>query len=245
MSHFQHITAAILAGGTGTRLRSVVADRPKVLALVGGKPFLAHLLDQLVAQGISKVVLCTGYLGEQVQAHFGENYRGMKLFYSREDQPLGTGGAIIQAMPLLQSETILVLNGDSYCRTDLQASLTWHRRKQAWGTLVLAQVAQVGRYGQVQTDAEGRIEKFCEKGAAEGPGWINSGIYWFERTALAKFTAGQPLSLERDVLAAWVGQGLYGYAQKGPFLDIGIPEDYARAEHFFATLHEPTAAIPV
>lgn len=245
MSHPSHITAAILAGGTGTRLRSVVADRPKVMAQVGGKPFLEHLLNQLVAQGISKVVLCTGYLGDQVEAFFGRSYLGMHLYYSREDQPLGTGGAIIQALPLMQSETLLVLNGDSYCRTDLQASLAWHRRKQARGTLVLAQVAQVGRYGQVQTDAEGRIEKFCEKGGAEGPGWINSGTYWFERAALAKFTAGQSLSLERDVLASWVGQGLYGFAQKGPFLDIGIPEDYAQAEQFFATLHELKSAIPV
>jgi NDP-sugar pyrophosphorylase family protein len=245
MSNLQHIMAAILAGGTGTRLRSVVADRPKVLAQVGEKPFLAHLLDQLVAQGLSTVVLCTGYLGDQVEAFFGESYLGIHLSYSREDQPLGTGGAIIQALPMLQSETLLVLNGDSYCRTDLQVSLAWHRQKQARGTLVLAQVAQVGRYGQVQTDAEGRIEKFCEKGGAEGSGWINSGIYWFERAALAKFTAGQSLSLERDVLAAWVGQGLYGFAQKGPFLDIGIPEDYARAEHFFSNLHELNSATSV
>jgi len=242
MSDLQHITAAILAGGTGTRLRSVVADRPKVLAQVSGKPFLAHLLDQLVAQGISKVVLCTGYLGDQVQAFFGESYRGIHLYYSREDHPLGTGGAIVQALPLLTSETILVLNGDSYCRTDFQASMDWHRRRRARGTLVLAHVEQGDRYGRVQTGADGSIEKFCEKGGAQGPGWINSGIYWFERAALVDLPAKGVLSLERDVLAVWVGQGLYGFSQPGPFLDIGIPEDYARAERFLATLHEPVSA---
>ena len=238
MSSLRNITAAILAGGLGTRLRSVVANRPKVLALVGGKPFLAYLLDQLAAQGLSQVVLCTGYLGDQVQAYFGESYRGMHVLYSFEDRPLGTGGAIVQALPLLASETILVLNGDSYCRTDFQASLGWHRQHRARGTIVLAQVEQVSRYGQVQTGPDGSIAKFCEKHGAQGPGWINSGIYWFERAALADLPLREPLSLEGDVLAAWVGQSLYGFSQAGPFLDIGIPEDYARAERFLAAISE-------
>jgi NDP-sugar pyrophosphorylase family protein len=223
----------------------VVADRPKVLAPVGGKPFLAYLLDQLLTQGIAQVVLCTGYLGDQVQAFFGDNYRSLHLFYSPEDLPLGTCGAVMQALRLLTSETILVLNGDSYCRTDLSASLSWHRQHRARGTLVLAQVEQGGRYGQVQTAADGSIEKFCEKGGAAGAGWINSGIYWFERSALLGLPAKKPLSLERDVLAVWVGQGLYGFPQPGPFLDIGIPEDYARAEQFLAVLNQPRSAISV
>ena len=243
MNLLHDITAVILAGGTGTRLRSVVADRPKVLAPVGGKPFLAHLLDQLLEQGVQKVVLCTGYQGEQVQDYFGDSYQGISLNYSREDRALGTGGALLQARPLLDSDSVLVLNGDSYCRTDLQASLASHRQRCARATIVLARVGDGRRYGRVEFAADGRIERFCEKDGAPGAGWINSGIYWFERTALSNLPRREPLSLERDVLEGWVGEGLYAYPQSGPFLDIGIPEDYARAVKFMAEIHEPISAM--
>ena len=233
------LNAVILAGGTGTRLRSVVADRPKVLASVAGKPFLAHLLDQLADQGISKVVLCTGYLGNLVEEYFRDKHREISLVYSREDRPLGTGGAIVNALPLLSSDTVLVLNGDSYCQTDLCASLDYHREKQARATLVLVRVKDGSRYGRVNFAIDGRIEKFCEKSGSPTAGWINSGVYWFERSELAKLPQQAPLSLERDVLGAWVGRGVYGFTQTGPFLDIGIPEDYARAEHFHAAIRSP------
>lgn len=246
MNKLSQITAAILAGGAGTRLRSVVADRPKVLALLGGKPFISYLLDRLAAQGVGKVVLCTGYMGEQVQDQLGESYQGMQLLYSREEQPLGTGGAIIQALPLLTSDTILVLNGDSYCETVLPASLEWHQDRQARATVVLAHVDEGARYGQVQINSEGRIERFCEKNPTYiGGGWINSGVYWFEREVLAGLPAGRALSLEKEVLGAWSGDGLYGYREYGRFLDIGVPEDHARAERFLTVVHEPIAGLVV
>ncbi len=240
MSKLSHITAAILAGGTGTRLRSVVADRPKVLAALGGRAFITYLLDRLATQGIGKVVLCTGYLGEQVQELLGDDYRGMQLCYSREAQPMGTGGAIVQALPLLASETVLILNGDSYCETDLPASLEWHQSRQARVTLVLARVEDSARFGRVETAADGRIKRFCEKDpTAVGGGWINSGVYWFEREVLAGLPAGRSLSLEKEVLGSWTGDGLYGYQDAGRFLDIGVPEDHARAEQFLAEVHSP------
>jgi len=226
------LNAVILAGGTGSRLRSVVADRPKVLASVAGKPFIEHLLNQLADQGISKVVLCTGYLGNLVEEYFGDKHREISLVYSKEDRPLGTGGAIFNALPLLSSDTVLVLNGDSYCKTDFRASLDYHRQKQARATLVLVRVKDGSRYGRVDFAVDGLIEKFCEKNGLPTAGWINSGVYWFERSELAKLPPKSPLSMELDVLRAWVGQGIYGYTQTGPFLDIGIPEDYSRAEHF-------------
>ena len=243
MNSLSHVTAAILAGGTGTRLRSVVADRPKVLAPLGGKAFIAYLLDRLAAQGIKKVVLCTGYLGEQVQDLLGDDYRGMQLVYSREENPLGTGGAMVQALPQLTGKTILVLNGDSYCATDLRASLQWHLARRARSTLVLAHVEQVARFGRVELATDGRILRFCEKDpAATKGGWINSGVYWFEREFLAGLPTGRPLSLEKEVLGSWVGGGLYGYEDHGKFLDIGVPEDYARAERFLAEVHAPLMA---
>jgi NDP-sugar pyrophosphorylase family protein len=234
----------ILAGGAGTRLRSVVADRPKVLALLRGKPFIAYLLDRLVLQGIPKVVLCTGYLGEQVRDLLGENYHGMQLLYSREEQPLGTGGAIMQALPLLDSGTILILNGDSYCDTDFATSFAWHRDHQARATLVLAHVEDGARYGQVEIGPDGRINRFCEKNTATaGGGWINSGVYWFAREFLAGLPAGRPLSLEKEVLGAWTGEGLYGFKDSGRFLDIGVPDDYARAERFLDEVHTPIVGL--
>src|SRR5437899_2628493 len=109
------LSAAILVGGLGTRLRGIVADRPKVLAEVRGRPFLAYLLDQLVASGFQDVVLCTGYRSEQVKEVFGDGYGPLRIVYSEETVPLGTAGALRLALPLLQSETILVMNGDSFC----------------------------------------------------------------------------------------------------------------------------------
>jgi NDP-sugar pyrophosphorylase family protein len=238
-----HVTAVILAGGAGTRLRTVIADRPKALAPVAGKPFLAHLLDQLSGQGVRQAVLCTGYLGDQVEACFGRNFHGLTLAYSSEERPLGTAGAIRHALPQVDSDPLLVLNGDSYCETDLAASLAWHCQRRARATLVLAHVDEGSRFGRVETAADGRIVAFQEKSGAENPGWINSGVYWFERSIFASLPSGQPCSLERDLLAVWRGPGLYGYRQPGRFLDIGIPQDYARAEEFLAGVAAPAAAL--
>jgi NDP-sugar pyrophosphorylase family protein len=240
MKQLSQVTAAILAGGAGMRLRTVVADRPKVLASLGGRAFITYLLDRLAAQGIGKVVLCTGYLGEQVQDLLGGDYRGMPLCYSREAQPMGTGGAIVQALPLLVSANVLVLNGDSYCATDLAASFAWHRHHQARATLVLAHVEQCARFGRVEVALDGRIQRFCEKDAtATGAGWINSGVYWFEREVLAALPSGRPCSLEKELFGSWSGEGLYGYYDHSRFLDIGVPDDYARAEQFLAEVHSP------
>jgi NDP-sugar pyrophosphorylase family protein len=244
MNMLSQITAVILAGGTGTRLRSVVADRPKVIANLGGRPFIAYLLDRLAVHGIRQVVLCTGYLGDQVQNLLGDQYQGMQLLYSREEQPLGTGGAIVQALPMLTSRTVLILNGDSYCETDLRASFEWHQAREARATLVLAHVEQSARFGRVEIGADGRIECFCEKSLTDtGPGWINGGVYWFEREVLSVLPTGRQLSLEREVLGSWVGEGLYGYRDYGRFLDIGVPEDYVRAERFLSEVHKPNTGV--
>lgn len=244
MNNISQVTAVILAGGAGTRLRSVVADRPKVLAPLHGRPFITYLLDRLVAQRIKKTVLCTGYMGDQMKEALGDNYHGMQLLYSHETQPLGTGGALAQALPLISSQTILVMNGDSYCDTDLRTSFEWHQDREARATLVLAHVEQGARYGRVELGEQGRIERFCEKNPAlTGGGWINSGVYWFQREVLAALPAGRALSLEKDVLGAWSGEGLYGYRDYGRFLDIGVPEDYARAEKFLADVHEKVSAM--
>jgi len=129
MQVISDITAVILAGGLGTRLQPVVPDKPKVLVEVLGRPFLVYLLDQLVSLGLHKVVLCTGYKGDKVQECFGGAYRSLRLLYSREDEPLGTGGALRLALPCFSSDTILVMNGDSYIDADLGTYLDWFFQK--------------------------------------------------------------------------------------------------------------------
>ncbi|MBI1924859.1 nucleotidyltransferase family protein [Candidatus Poribacteria bacterium] len=229
-----NVTAAILAGGLGTRLRSVVADRPKVLAEIQGRPFLAYLLDQLAVAGVRDVVLCTGYMGEQVQAMFGDSYGCLRLVYSQESSPLGTAGALRLALPLFKSTSVLVMNGDSFCETDLKAFWTWHCARDAEATLLLTQMPDTRRYGRVHLDADGLVSRFDEKNDKRGCGWINAGIYLIHHRLLLTIPKSGAVSLEREVFPAWIERGLYGYPSEGRFLDIGTPEAYAIAERFFA-----------
>jgi len=227
------VTAVILAGGLGTRLRSVVADRPKVLAEVRGRPFLAYLLDQLTAAGVSDVVVCTGYLGDQLEAAFHDSYRGTSLRYCREPLPLGTAGALRLALPMVQSDPVLVMNGDSFCHADLNDLYRWHHARKARATLLVTEVSDTRRYGRVHVDAHQRVRRFEEKGEMPGPGWINTGIYLLTQEVLRAIPTDAAVSLEREVLPAWIDRGLYAYPGDGVFLDIGTPEAYARAEQFF------------
>lgn len=228
------LTAVILVGGLGTRLRSVVVDRPKVLAEVKGRPFIAYLLDQLAAAGIDRVVLSTGYLGEQVQKLLCDTYRDLDLVYSQELVPLGTAGALRRALPLFNSDPVLVMNGDSYCHANLQALLDWHVARNAQASLLLTEVPDTHRYGQVWTDKDGLIRRFTEKSDEGGPGWISAGVYMLSHRVLEAIPEGRTVSLEQEVFPVWIGRGLYGYRGEGSFLDIGTPEAYAVAPSFFA-----------
>jgi D-glycero-alpha-D-manno-heptose 1-phosphate guanylyltransferase len=228
-------TAVILAGGFGTRLSSVVADRPKVLAEINGRPFLEYLFDQLSAAGIRGAVLCTGYLGQQVQETFGHSYREiLQLNYSREMEPLGTGGALRLAASSLRSDVVLVMNGDSYCHTDLKTFWDRHHSTGAAATLLLARVPDTKRYGSVEVAPDGRVLRFAEKLDESKPGCINAGVYLISSQMLTSIPPNVPVSLERDVFPAWIDQGLYGFSGGDRFLDIGTPETFAAARKFLA-----------
>jgi D-glycero-alpha-D-manno-heptose 1-phosphate guanylyltransferase len=227
------MTAAVLAGGLGTRLRSVVDDRPKVLAQVHARPFLMFLLDQLAAADFRSVVLCTGYLGEQIQRTFGETYKCLRILYSQEPKPLGTGGALRFALPQITSDPVLVLNGDSFCGIDLKSYVRWHGDRRATASIVLTRVLCSERYGSVKLDQEARITNFSEKQQCIGPGWINAGIYMLDRHLLTSIPEEGTVSLEHDVFPRWTGRGFYGYYSPAHFLDIGTPEDFSNAEQFF------------
>ena len=230
------LTVAVLAGGMGTRLRSVIPDRPKVLAPAGGRPFLSWWFDALDAQGFRDVVLCTGYRAGQVRDSFGSVHRNLRLRYSAEEEPLGTAGALRHALELFRSEPVLVLNGDSFCDVDLSAFCHNHRQSGLRASLVLARVEDTSRFGSVQFQSGGRIEAFREKISRAEPGWINAGVYLFSRELLAALPAKQSLSLERDVLPHWIPDGINTFHGAGKFLDIGTPESLAQAEDFFLSL---------
>jgi NDP-sugar pyrophosphorylase family protein len=233
------LTVAILAGGLGTRLRPVVSDRPKVLAEVGGRPFLAWWLDTLDRQGFRDVVLCAGYRAEQLSQALGSRRGAVTLRYSVEPQPLGTGGALRHALPFLQSDPVLVLNGDSFCDVDLRAFLSEHLASRARVSLVTAWVEDAARFGRVTVRPDGTVQDFREKSNEEGSAWINAGIYLVARELLGALSEARNISLERDLLPIWVTQGIRNYPATGPFLDIGTPESLAQAEAFFASLRRP------
>ena len=233
------LTAVVLAGGLGMRLRSVMADRPKVLAQVRGRPFLAYLLDQLVAAGIRYAVLCTGHLSGQISAEFGDAYGSLELAYSPEQFPRGTAGALRLALPLFASEPVLVMNGDSFCGVDLKAFWASHQSRGANASLLLTEVPGVAMYGRVRVDNDGSVLRFDEKGGEEGPGWVNAGIYLLNRRLLSTIPTGEVVSLEREMFPSWIGRKMYGFQSAGPFIDIGTPERYEAAARFFAI--EPRA----
>jgi len=233
MKNLSQVTAAILAGGLGTRIRPIIGERQKILAAVDGRPFVTFLLDQLAAVRVKRVVLCTGYLGEQVRETLGEVYSSMDLVYSQEPSPLGTGGALCQALPFLNTETVLAMNGDSFCETNLEALYAVHRLRGAKATILLQEVLDPGRFGRVQTDEVGAIIGFDEKGCSSGPGWINGGIYFLAHSFLEAIPQGEKISLEQDIFPAWIGRGFFGFRSHGRFLDMGTPESYATADLFF------------
>ena len=234
MTKLDEVSAVILVGGPGTRLQSVIADRPKVLAAVSGKPFLAYLLDQISAAGIRHTILCVGYLGEQVKAVFGNSYAEMSLTYSQEKVLLGTGGALRLALPLIKAEAFIAMNGDSFCDVDLKDLWIWHHAHQANATMVLTPKADTTRYGCVSLSVDGSINSFEEKGSSTGAGWVNAGIYVFNSENLQTIPVEKIVSLEYNVFPRLIGQRLYGYQSQGRFLDIGTPESYAQADSLFS-----------
>jgi NDP-sugar pyrophosphorylase family protein len=226
--------AVVLAGGFGTRLRPVIGNHPKSMAVVAGKPFLEYLLHWLRKQDIREVVLCVGYRWQEVQEALGDGASmGIHLEYSVEDSVLGTAGALKNAEGFFKG-TFLALNGDSYIDMKLSEMIEFHYRKQAIVTLALVPMDDASRYGTVKLDAKGRIRAFEEKqrGGAHG-GLINAGIYVLEPTILSRIPAGRQVSIEREIFPALVAEhaSIYGFPVQGYFVDIGTPEAYFRSQN--------------
>jgi D-glycero-alpha-D-manno-heptose 1-phosphate guanylyltransferase len=233
--------ALILCGGLGTRLRSVVSDRPKSMALIGSRPFLEVQILHLRDCGISRFVLGTGYLAEQVRDHFGDGSAwGVEISYSHEIQPMGTGGAIRLALDQLR-DPCLILNGDSFCEFNLETMKSKASASAASMVMLVRLVENAGRYGRVETDATGRITAFHEKSSEEQPGLINAGIYLVRRELIEFIPTGRPVSFEKEIIPAWLGRECQTIESSGEFIDIGVPEDYARAQSMLARLVPSTS----
>nr|MBC7245818.1 NTP transferase domain-containing protein [Chloroflexota bacterium] len=230
--------ALILAGGLGTRLQSVVSDRPKPMAEVKGKPFLEYQIEGIRSQGFTEIVLCIGYRAEQIQAYFGDGQRwGVHIAYAVERELLGTAGAIRNAAPLLAG-TFLVCNGDSYLEADLRALVAFHEQRcssdpRTLGSIATVAVDNAAAYGTLDLDEAGRILSFREKSGA-GASWVNGGVYVLEPNILTLIPPSRPVSLERETfpLALASSWHLYGYPVQGFFVDIGTPEGYERFRRY-------------
>lgn len=241
------IDVAVLAGGLGTRIRSVLGDTPKVLAPVEGRPYLAWLLDWIAGFGARRVVLCLGHLSDHVTGWVQDHTPpGMEIAVSVEPEPMGTAGAIRLARPLFRSDPVLVMNGDTFIGADLGQFLKGHRALGTEMTLLCVEVSDAERYGRVEIGPASRIEHFAEKepGTAKA-GVINAGIYALSRAAQDALAASPARSIERDIFMAASAGSLGAVVTKGQFIDIGTPESLHVAGEAFraiaASRPEPTA----
>jgi D-glycero-alpha-D-manno-heptose 1-phosphate guanylyltransferase len=221
--------AIILAGGLGTRLRSEVADRPKVMAEINRQPFLNYLLNYLAVHSIKRVLLATGYLHEFIANYYGDRYKHLHIDYSIEEQPLGTGGAIKQAMSKIEGEQVLILNGDTFFDINTDTLSLHHKEHEADITIALKAMRHISRYGIVKVKGT-RIVSFEEKQEVE-EGFINAGVYVAKKTLFQSIELPDKFSFEEDVLKKFTSElNMHAYISDAYFIDIGIPEDYQRAQ---------------
>ncbi len=223
--------AIILAGGFGTRLQGVVKDLPKPMAPVNGRPFLTYILDYLIDYEYQRVVLSVGYLHEKIVDYFGKKYKTLEIDYAVEEEPLGTGGGILFAMSKCTVDNVLVINGDTMFKVDLTVFERFHQEKNGLLSIVLREVEDVARYGSVSVGDNGKIKLFSEKQASVGNGFINGGVYFINRKIFGKYPQPKKFSFEKDLMTKYYTQEcFYAMPSDGYFIDIGIPEDYARAQ---------------
>jgi D-glycero-alpha-D-manno-heptose 1-phosphate guanylyltransferase len=223
--------AIILAGGLGTRLRSEVQDLPKPMAEIQSKPFLEYLLDHLISEGIDRIIFSVGYKSEYIQNHFSDNYKGLEIDYAIEKERLGTGGAIINALQFVRQEDVFVLNGDSIFLGDMKRQFKVHEKSNADVTFALKPMENIERYGTVEMSDKGRITQFFEKQPVDS-GYVNVGVYLFSVQCLMNQHLPTKFSIENDFFESKVNDLFFmGYPSDGYFLDIGIPDDFQKAQY--------------
>lgn len=220
--------AIVLAGGFGTRLRQILPDLPKPMAPIAGHPFLEIVLRSLATKGFGRIVLSLGYMAEKISGHFGSSFAGLDLTYVVEEQALGTGGGVRLAMTQCQEDHVFIFNGDTFLDLDVEA-IEQHWQRYRRPIIVGRKVPDTARYGRLLASG-GHVTGFSEKGVP-GEGLINAGCYIFNRGQLDLFPSNTPFSLEIEYLANAVHQMCFDlFETEGKFIDIGVPEDFARAQ---------------
>lgn len=227
----------LLAGGLGTRLRSVLQDTPKCMAPVKGLPFLEYVMDYLLKWDVQRFILAVGYKGDQIVNYFGENYKNTPVVYSIEDSPLGTGGGILQALTFCRSSIVLVLNGDTIFTIDIRQLIDQHHKSNAGMSIALRKVDDISRYGEVIIDPNNKVIAFAEKHNQQRAGLINGGVYLIDPVVYKSVAPSAVFSLENDLFPLLIqDQLLFGFPSDGYFLDIGIPSDYLKAQNELKSL---------
>lgn len=223
----------ILAGGLGTRLRSEVADLPKCMAPVAGKPFLHYVLKYLSAQNISRFIFSVGYMHEAIENYIKANHADKEVIFSLEEEPFGTGGAIKLALQQCNEENVLIVNGDTLFEADTNKLLWHHIELNAHCTLALKPMQYFDRYGVVWLDKKNMITGFSEK-QQTAKGLINGGVYILQKSAFQQLNLPQKFPFEKDYLEKYTGaEKMIGVPDEGYFIDIGIPEDFHKANTEF------------
>lgn len=225
----------ILAGGFGTRLKEVISDRPKVMAPVGGKPFLEYIIQLLRRNGFKEIVISVGYLGDYIKAYFGDGTNfGVKIDYAMEDFPLGTAGAIKNAQDFLK-ETFLVINGDTYIDTDISKIVDYHNSKKSLATITLVKRKKASDWGWVALNKSGNVRAFIEKPEEDRSGWVSGGYYVFDPKIIQNIEEGKKCSIEKQLFPILVKKKvLQGYVLKEDFMEIGKPENYEKVKEYFS-----------
>jgi mannose-1-phosphate guanylyltransferase len=238
--------AIILCGGAGTRLRSVTGDAPKSLATIGDRPFLDILINQLRRHGFEHVILAVGYQRELIRSHFDHLTHEISLEYSIESTPLGTGGALRNAMDFVKSEAVLVLNGDSYTDADLSGFAADHRQSQADLSVIVVPTDGRVDCGLVSVDPGGRVLGFKEKQSTTGTQYVNAGIYMLAKKILYQMPPNQRVSLEEELFPRLLAEGkdIRAFHYSGRCIDIGTPERYLHAQGILANA-EPGSILSV
>ncbi len=228
------IDVVILAGGFGTRLAEKLDGKPKLLAPIGGKPYLVFLLKWLVYFGARRVILALGYLAQEIEDYSRANFKGrLEIICAREPRPLGTAGALAFASVHIKSSSALVMNGDSFVDADLCKLIHRHNSFAGEATILCTRVANAGRYGSIKITKDGYVELFREKAEIKSSGMINAGIYVVGDHMVERVRKIQHGSLEKDVFQKLPVGALNTFSGNFNFLDIGTPEDYERAQEFF------------
>ena len=219
----------ILAGGLGKRLQTVTNGEQKVLAEIDGKPFIAILIEYIASQGGRRFILCTGHGAQKVETKLKDALPNLSILFSREDEPLGTGGAIKQGAGMVQSDVFLAMNGDCFCVIDYKGMVEAHRRKAAQATIAVTRVQDARDYGTIEFNPQGEILAFKEKRPEAIPAFINTGTYCLDRRVFEAVATPAKFSIEYDFFPRLVGKKFYAHEAGNQFVDIGTPERYAWA----------------